>query len=614
MGLSMNDQISANRDSGGRAREVLLLAAWFGLLTGLLEGIIRTLLQSFGGVSWDMLVAGTSLKIIWVTPCFYWVIFLLAGAVLALAGRLMTWLPVAKVAVYCFGVLSFESLLSISGRMSRMGVAMLSLGLAAVLLRFYNARSSSMLLFCKRTLVWAAAASLLAFGWVESSIRIRESRGTSALPAAAAGAPNVLLIVVDTLRADHLSLLGYERKTSPNLEQIARESVFFENAVTTAPWTLPSHASMLTGLYPSECRVSKFGLAEQYVTLAEVLQARGYRTGAFSANTLFFTTAFGFGQGFIRFEDSFHSLHDSISRTILGETLQRRVLRYAGFEDLPGRKNAASVNDSLLRWLDGQSGRPFFAVLNYFDVHDPYLPPQPYRSRFSDRPNPGGVFNSNLSGRDAWDVSTPAILKDEIAAYDGSIAYVDDQIKNLFSELDQQGLLQNTIVLITSDHGEMFGEHHDFQHAHSMWAPLLYVPLLIRWPGKLPAGVKYDTPVSLTSLPATVMSLVTGGDARPFPGPSLAAFWTPAERPENWPESWAELPACPERRRPDFACFDGSQQAIVTANWYFIYHEKRAPQLFDAKADRAQLHNLAETPEGKKVVADFLARVSEKRR
>lgn len=604
-----------NSGEGGPGRasatDLLAVAAWFGLVTGLLEGISRTVLQSLGGVSWEMLLSAASVKIIWVAPFFYIFLFSLGGAVLALLNGVVPRLPMARAAVFLFGLAGFADVLSSSGRLSQWGVGMLALGLAVVLTRWFKAHEKPALRFWRRSVAWVAVLAVLSFVGIEAGIRLEEQRAIAALPAAAPGTPNVLIIVVDTLREDHLSLYGYSRKTSPNLERLAAQSVLFENAIATSSWTLPSHASMLTGLYPSAHGAEVHPLDKRHVVLPEALRGRGYRTAAFSANTLMFTQAYGFGRGFIRFEDSFQKPHDMFVRTLLGRQLQKRVIRPLGDKDIPSRKRAAEINQALLRWLDQNQGRPFFAFLNYFDVHDPYLPPQPYRGKFSKRPNPGGVFNSFIN-QVSPSLFTPEVLEDEIAAYDGSIAYVDAQIGQLLAELDRRSLSQDTILIITSDHGESLSEHGLFCHRTSLYGEQLEVPLIIRWPGKIPAGKRVETPVSLASLPATVMSLTGAGERGPFPGPSLVPLWTEANPPADWPYPWAELAACPEdRSSPFLPCFIGALKAIVTPDWYFIYHEKQAPQLFDAKKDRAQLHNLAETPEGQKVVAEFLARVRE---
>ncbi|MCL4523076.1 MAG: sulfatase [Acidobacteria bacterium] len=597
---------------GIRARDLLAMAAWFGLVTGLLEGIVRTALQSLGGISWEMRLTAASVKVIWVAPLFYVLFFVLGAAGLAVLGRLAPRLPMASVAVFLFGLVGFSDLLSASGRVSQLGVAMLALGLAVMLTRWCNAHERAALNFWKRSVIWVAAFAVLACAGIETGLWMQERNAIAALRPAAPGSPNVLVILVDTLRADHLTLYGYARKTSPKLDKIAEQSVVFENAMTTAPWTLPSHASLLTGLFPTEHGAEKFSLGKGHPMLPEALQASGYRTAAFSANTLFFTRAQGFGRGFIRFEDSFHNLVDMMARTLLGQKLRKYVLRKVNNEDLAGRRTAADINDSALAWIEEKPETPFFVFLNYFDTHPPLVPPPPYRTAFTTNENAGEAFNEQLDSF-GTKPAPPDVVADGIAAYDGAVRYVDEEISRLLERLDQNGLGRNTIVIVTADHGEMFGEHNDFGRAHSMWEPVLRVPLIVRWPEKIGAGRRVETPVSLASLPATVMELTGAGDSSAFPGPSLAPLWEQEVPPTDWPYPWAELAACPERNRPYIPCYSGALKAIQSPDWYFIYHEKQAPQLYDAKKDRAQLQNLADTPEGQKVVADFLLRVREKR-
>lgn len=600
-----------NTGSGpGRARaaDLLAIAAWFGLVAGLLEGISRTVLQSLDGVSWEMLLSAVSVKIIWVAPFFYVVVFTLGGVVLALLSWSAPRLPMARATVFLFGLAGFTDLLSSSGRLHRWGVVMLALGLAVVLARWFAAHEKSASRFWRRSVAWVAVLAVLACVGIEAGIRLEEQRAIAALPPAAPGTPNVLIIVVDTLRKDHLSLYGYSRKTSPNLERLAAQSVLFENAIATSSWTLPSHASMLTGLYPSEHGAETFPLDERHVVLPEALLARGYRTAAFTANTLLFTRAYGFRRGFIRFEDSFHHPYDMMVRTLLGRQVRKRVLRPLGSENIPGRKSAAEVNQEMLRWLDHNRERPFFAFLNYFELHDPYLPPQPYRGKFSKRPNPGGVFNSFI-GRDSPSLFTPEVLEDEIAAYDGSAAYVDEQIGQLVAELERRGLGQNTILIISSDHGESFGEHGLYGHQTSLYHEQIQVPLIIRWPGKTPAGTKVSVPVSLADLPATVMDLIGEAQQKVFPGRSLVRTWTDPGALLNWPFPAAELAATPEVESPKNPAKSGFLKALVSLQWYYIVHEKLETELFDAGKDPQQLHNLAKTPEGQAVVKQLEAQL-----
>ncbi len=239
------------------------------------------------------------------------------------------------------------------------------------------------------------------------------------LPAAAPDAPNVLVIVVDTLRADHVSSYGYARPTTPNLDRMAQQGVRFDNAISPCSWSLPSHVSLLTGLYQFEHGVGSvqpepwLGWGNKgmggFPTLGEALERRGYRTGAFSANRTYFSRDLGFGRGFVHFEDYFQSASDAFVRTLYGRefariylkrsdhSLVKRTLRRLGFtslldQDAEGsgsyggafgvRKRADVVNQEVMEWIDRDRQRPFFAFLNYFDVHDPYGGPRSLSQTF----------------------------------------------------------------------------------------------------------------------------------------------------------------------------------------------------------------------------------------
>ncbi|UCH58664.1 MAG: sulfatase-like hydrolase/transferase, partial [Anaerolineales bacterium] len=175
-----------------------------------------------------------------------------------------------------------------------------------------------------------------------------------------------------------------------------------------------------------------------------------------------------------------------------------------------------------LRWLDRQEERPFFAFLNYFDAHAPYLPPEPYDTKFGPaRPQNVPVF---IEGIDAWTGSEEQ-LQYEIDAYDGAIAHLDEQIGNLLEELKQRGRLENTLVVITSDHGEEFREHGVMSHGNSLYRQTVEVPLLMIFPGKIPSGVVVEEPVSLRNIPMTVAQLTNLDPALQFPGVSLTQYW-----------------------------------------------------------------------------------------
>ena len=411
------------------------------------------------------------------------------------------------------------------------------------------------------------------------------------LPAAAAGAPNVLLLVLDTVRSISLSLYGYARQTTPFLDQFASSGTVFDHALATSTWTLQSHAGMFTGRYVHELNAGfKTALDDTHPTLAEVLASRGYGTAGFSANRKYVSYEYGLDRGFARFEDFRVSPGQIVVSSALGRQLvwkpwfQKRI----GYYDLYGRKNAALVNEGVLRWLERRDAkRPFFAFVNYYDAHDPYLPPAPFDRRFTQdtmrfRP-------LSLSRK-----MTPEELERERAAYEGAIAYLDRQLQLLLGELETRGLLANTIVIVTSDHGEQFGEHGLMDHGNSLYRVLQEVPLVLRWPGRVPAGARIAEPVTLRDLPATVLEL-TGATESPLPGRSLSAFWreasdslppaSPLLSQLSWPNGWIAHAV----RLNDHEYID----------WF------AEESLYELATDASELKNLLASPDSAQLVTPF---------
>src|SRR5262245_9458043 len=484
--------------------------------------------------------------------------------------------------------------------MYHLSLVILSAGLATAFTRYTLKREERVLRYWRRSFPWIAAVIILLFIGVECGSWARERMAVSALSIAPPDSPNVLFIVVDTLRADHLSCYGYTRQTSPRLDRFAQEGALFENAYATSSWTAPSHASLLTGRYPHEHGVetkTPYALSDgRYPTLAEALKERGYRTAAFSANSFWFTRPMGFGRGFIRFEDFFQSPSDMALRTFYGRAFEQVVLRRLGIEDFPARKRAADINRSVLRWVDRYREKPFFAFLNYMDTHDPYLPPAPFRGKFSRSPAPGGILNGRL-GR-YHPPMTPVELQGEIDAYDGAIAYVDDQIGRLLDELRRRAMLDRTVVLVTSDHGESLGERGFLLHANSLYLETIHVPLILRYPERTPAGVRVTQPVTNAAAAATVMELVGAGRQTIFPLPSLFQLWQPgsARRAgDSWTPPLAEI-----ERQPwsldRYPVSRGWIKSLVSSEWHYIRYENLEAEIYGWKNDAREEHNLISNP------------------
>ena len=417
--------------------------------------------------------------------------------------------------------------------------------------------------------------------------------------------PNILLIVIDTLRSDHLSSYGYERSTSPTIDRLAAQGVLFENTFSTSPYTTPSHASLLTGRYPHEHGTQWITrrpiLDDRYPTLPEALKAKGYRTAAFSANRFWFTREQGFGRGFIHFEDNFHSLGDMAVRTVYGRKFEESILRRL-FEDYPWRKQARDINNSVLHWLQRNPEKPFFAFLNYFDVHDPYFPPQPYRSEFSALENPGGIVNSYQNRFNPQ--LTPQELQYEIDAYDGAISYVDDHIAQLLVEIKHLGLGDNLLVIITSDHGEAFGEHGTVLHPNSVYREEIQVPLILWHPGAISAGGRISPPVTNAALPATIIDLISQGEQNPFPIQSLTPLWKDLKAHPESPLPLAEMehwPWMPEKSPSSH----GAMTSLISSEYHYIEHETLGTELYEWQKDPLESHNLADSPEGQAIIGWF---------
>jgi arylsulfatase A-like enzyme len=360
-----------------------------------------------------------------------------------------------------------------------------------------------------------AAVSLMAFT-VNGVALWRQSQSQRALPDPPPSMPNVLFIIWDTVRAASMGLYGYERDNTPVLEEFAARSVVFDRAITPAPWTLAAHGSMFTGHMPWELSAGwTVPLDDTHPTLAEYLTGRGYASAAFVANYIYGPPAFGLARGFTHYR--FYPLNAGIVLT--SSPLLERMVPIAnhalGTYWNPRRRSARKITEAFLRWHADVGERPFFAFLNLFDAHDPYVPEPPFDRRFGD---------PKVRRVDTGEEISPEKRTDVIDAYDGAIAAVDHELGRALEELQRRGDLDNTLVIVASDHGELFGEHRLYGHGNSLYLRELHVPLVVFMPGRVPAGLRIPATVSLSDLSATITDLLELPDA-PFPGNSLARTW-----------------------------------------------------------------------------------------
>jgi arylsulfatase A-like enzyme len=468
------------------------------------------------------------------------------------------------------------------------------------------------------------AASVWAGDWLEE-------RTEAARPQPPSGAPNVLLIVLDTVAAEHLSLHDYDRLTSPTLDGLARRGVRFDRVQATSSWTLPSHASSFTGRWPHELWASWFTpLDASHPTLAEYFGSRGYATAGFVANTFFCGAETGLGRGFVSYQDYFFPelsafkmaalIHWPLEglRSVdlfLREHLILSVLRpfvrpIWGRFNADARKDAPVVNRELLDWLSSrhQRDRPFFAFVNFYDAHYPYELPNGSEHRFGAMPrNPR---EADLL-RNWWTLDKSRLSRQEIAfvrdAYEECVANLDEQMGRLLAALGRRGALERTWLIITSDHGESFGEQPSFfGHGTSLYQPQIHVPLVIVPPSGTPKPLRPVVPetVSLRDLPATIVDLVGVAAGSPFPGASLAPLWdrpaseTDAEPFDRSPALAEVVPIDPVE--PESAALLDRRRAwaaLAEGDWIYIRREgDDLDELFDLRTDRRQRHNRAGDP------------------
>lgn len=353
--------------------------------------------------------------------------------------------------------------------------------------------------------------------------------------------PNILLIVMDSVRAANLSCYGYARATTPNIDKFAEEGTLFERTTSEGCWTLPVHTSLFTGLYPLNhgVTISKDALPEDYPTLAQILKEEGYQTCCFS-NNAYISQNTGLGQGFDLLEDVWRKINPrGIKRTRLSHIkIQLRKFGKAGepliaFLQMASRvkkifkgqkvkkDNGASLtNDMIKRWLSTSrdAEKPFYLFVNYMECHEKYHPPHPYDRKFMPSkyspwrvlqvpPDKARVLNGD-----------PRKKKEDLeimtALYDGELNYLDHKIGELLEFLKSLNLLDNTVVIITSDHGDSLGEHEELGHRKVLFEQLTHVPLIVRYPERFKAGVRNSELVQLSDLFPTILELAGVASAK----------------------------------------------------------------------------------------------------
>ena len=355
--------------------------------------------------------------------------------------------------------------------------------------------------------------------------------------------PNLVLITLDTTRADHLGCYGYSGAKTPNIDALAGEGVLFAQALSPAPLTQPAHSSLMTGTYPTYHGVRVNGstaLSQSQTTLAEVLAAKGYETGAF-IGAFVLDGRWGLNQGFRVYDDQF-------------DLEKYKHLDLAGVQ-----RPADQVVDAALAWLEGREQEPFFTWIHLYDPHTPYEPPEPFLSEYGGR-GPGGL-------------------------YDGEIAFADSQVGRFVSWLEARGLDEKTVIVVVGDHGESLGSHGEGTHGYFVYDYALRVPLVVAAPFSELRAVRVESQVSMVDVFPTVLSLLGVDPETPVQGRSLLpAMFQSEDEPEAY--------AYGESMTPSLQ-FGWSALYCLRSSRYKLI-EAPKPELYDLVADPGETTNVYE--------------------
>lgn len=581
------------------AGDVIVSGAWFGFFSGLAE--VTSLLIRFAAVG-DPREA-PSLHALWMGPLSAACMGTIVGVLLALALRAWRGVSIAVPVVFFSSFMVYSIVAGLRLGIHKYAILVLSIGAAIQLGRFATSRPAVVARLWRRALPWMGGAAVVG-GFVIAAIGLaRERIGDRSRGTPPAGAPNVLFLILDTVRSQNLSLYGYGRRTSPEIDRLALTGVTFDHAIAPAPWTLPSHASMFTGLPPDGLSTDfDTPLDAAAPTIAEVLRTRGYATGGFVANMVFATRASGLDRGFSAYRDHPVSAGLFLNSSFWMRRAATAILPALGVHGGLVRKSAEQVNREFLSWLPSD-GRPFFAFLNYFDAHTPYKLEPPHDRQFRDPP-------PRFWRIEGWGRSyTEEEIEEFRDSYDSAIAYVDAQVGALLRELEQRGVLDNTLVILASDHGEHFGEHGGIMsHANSLYLPLLHVPLVISYPPRIPAGAHVTQPVSPQDIPATILDVLQYTDGVAMPGQSLARYWTRGVSDDIATTDTAAIFS--DLTFNDFASASdpvrkGPMQSLVRDRFHYIRNGDGSEELYDYLADPDERTNVARGADSSTVLAPF---------
>ncbi len=389
--------------------------------------------------------------------------------------------------------------------------------------------------------------------------------------------PNIVVITIDTLRADHLGCYDYFRDTSPTIDALAAESVFFERCIVPMATTLPTHTSIFTGTYPLEHGILanykhggfQFVPSPKLSSFAQIARQAGYQTAAFVSATPV-KSGTGIETGFDTFDEPSNK-----------------------------ERHAGRTTEAVLRWLRDRDPKPFLLWVHYFDPHGPYDPPPPYDTRYStDEQLESYLARARFADRSRRPGGKSITTRTAINAYDGEIRYTDDQLAKLFGALKAQGLWDDSIVVLMGDHGEGLGQHNVPGHAH-IWDEQLHVPLMIRIPGAAPQRVA--RPMSAVDVLPTLLGLIDLPNSKSF-----LEQMSGVDALSNADNPRYILSRLSDRQlRFDMAM----TYSITGGRWKYLHAIGGEKQLFDLRSDPYQLRDVA--ADHPQVVRDYCARLQD---
>jgi arylsulfatase A-like enzyme len=414
--------------------------------------------------------------------------------------------------------------------------------------------------------------------------------------------PNIILITIDTLRADHLHCYGYQRIQTTEIDRIAEEGVLFENAISHIGSTGPSHSSILTSQYPRSHMVLRNGypLSTELVLLPEILKDHGYLTAAFVSSAAL-AKRMGFDQGFDFFvetyDDGLLTLVDQTRKLMLSELVFSTSI-YQIFErilpKLPAQTDAASVNSFLLPWLREHRNNSFFLWLHYYDPHEPFTPPPPYDTMYWEKNREVTKLQYSTQFMDIFRNQhnlTPDEIERVISLYDGEVTFVDCAIGEVMRELEALGIRDNSFLIVTADHGEQLYEHHRaIGHFLFLYEPIVHVPLIFSYPGVLPAGMRMESLVQSIDIAPTILEAIHVPVHKNFEGVSLYGMMKSRWDQGNRRFTFSEV----------FSLDTEYDTKVIRSNKWklFDYHnEKKNPELFRIDIDRKECNNVYEDNE-----------------